>query len=131
MSWSSCYSGSNNIHFNFPTMMSDARNYTNWQPEVVIDKKIQEEKNINSNLEYRKFLQNNGSTIIKHNQVNSCNKCGICPYNPSTYENLSKPYIYSNLLRNDSEVKYNSDLKNEYLSKQILQSRLFTPFTIN
>ena len=26
MSWGTCYSGSNNIHFNFPAIMDDSRN---------------------------------------------------------------------------------------------------------
>ena len=27
MSWGTCYSGSNNIHFGFPPIMTDGRNY--------------------------------------------------------------------------------------------------------
>lgn len=131
MSWGTCYSGSNNIHFNFPSMMSDGRNYTSWQPEVVIDKKIEQEQNIKSNMQYRQYLQNNALNIMKNNQLNTCDECGICPYNPSTYDNLTQPFFYSNLLTNNSPFGYNnSDLKNEYLSRQTLQSRLFTPISI-
>ena len=131
MSWGTCYSGSNNIHFNFPSMMSDGRNYTSWQPEVVIDKKIEQEQNIKSNMQYRQYLQNNALNIMKNNQLNTCDECGICPYNPSTYDNLTQPFFYSNLLTNNSPFGYNnSDLKNEYLSRQTLQSRLFTPIYI-
>ena len=32
MSWGTCYSGSNNIYRDFPPIMNDGRNYTNWQP---------------------------------------------------------------------------------------------------
>ena len=130
MSWATCYSGSNNIHFNFPTMMSDGRNYTSWVPEVVIDKKIKTEQNIKSNMVYRQYLQKNALNIIKYNQLNSCDGCGICPYNPSTYDNITQPFFYSNLLTNNSPFGYDSDLKNEYLSRQTLQSRLFTPIAI-
>lgn len=131
MSWGTCYSGSNNIHFNFPSMMSDGRNYTNWEPEVVIDKKIKQEQNIKSNMQYRQYLQNNALNIMKNNQLNTCDECGICPYNPSTYDNLTQPFFYSNLLTNNSPFGYNnSDLKNEYLSRQTLQSRLFTPISL-
>ena len=131
MSWGTCYSGSNNIHFNFPTMMSDGRNYTSWEPEVVIDKKIEQEQNIKSNMQYRQYLQNNAVNIMKNNQLNTCDDCGICPYNPSTYNNLTQPFFYSNLLTNNSPFGYNnSDLKNEYLTRQTLQSRLFTPISI-
>ena len=32
MSWGTCFSGSNNIHFDFPPIMSDGRNFSSWQP---------------------------------------------------------------------------------------------------
>ena len=32
MSWATCYSGSNNIHFNLPPLMSDGREYANYDP---------------------------------------------------------------------------------------------------
>lgn len=130
MSWATCYSGSNNIHFNFPALMSDSRTYTNWRPEVLIDKQIKQENNLKNNSEYRKYLQNNALNIIKHNQLGACNECGICPYQRSTYDNLTQPFFYSNLLENNSPFGYsNSDLKNQYLSRDMLQSRLFTPIT--
>ena len=39
------YSGSNNIHFDFPPIMSDGRNYASWQPEAVINARIQKQEN--------------------------------------------------------------------------------------
>jgi hypothetical protein len=44
MSWAVCYSGSNNIHFNFPPIMADGRNYASWQPDAVINNRIQSNK---------------------------------------------------------------------------------------
>ena len=70
MSWGTCYSGSNNIHFNFQSMMNDGRNYTSWEPQVVIDKQIEKEQNIRSNMEFRQFMQNNALNIMKNNQLN-------------------------------------------------------------
>ena len=32
MSWGTCYSGSDNIHYDFPSIMNDGRLFTNWQP---------------------------------------------------------------------------------------------------
>ena len=63
----SLYSGSNNIHHNMPPIMSDGRNYSSWQPEAVTNSKIQQQEGIKSNWEYRKFLQNNASNIMKFN----------------------------------------------------------------
>ena len=36
MSWATCYAGSNNIHFDFPPIITDGRNYAKWQPGAVI-----------------------------------------------------------------------------------------------
>ena len=44
MTWGTCYSGSNNIHFDFPSIMSDGRNYSNWQPGAVINEELSKEK---------------------------------------------------------------------------------------
>ena len=37
MSWATCYAGSNNIHFNYPPIMNDGRNFASWQPGAVIN----------------------------------------------------------------------------------------------
>ena len=37
MSWGTCYSGSNNIHFNFPAFMDDGRNFSNYEAGATLD----------------------------------------------------------------------------------------------
>ena len=54
--WATCFSGSNNTHFNFPPIMADGRNYATWQPEAVINKRIQTQENIKSNWSYRQYF---------------------------------------------------------------------------
>ena len=49
MSWATCFSGSNNIHFNFPPIMNDGRNYASYQPEAVINERIQQQNHITTN----------------------------------------------------------------------------------
>ena len=39
MSWGTCYAGSNNIHFDFPPIMMDGRNFAKWQPGAAINEK--------------------------------------------------------------------------------------------
>ena len=56
MSWATCFSGSNNIHFNFPPIMQDGRNYASYQPEALTNNKIQMQNNINSNWKYLLLL---------------------------------------------------------------------------
>ena len=60
----SCYSGSNNIDFNFPPMMNDGRNFVTWQPDAVVNERIQRQEGIQSNWGYRQFLQKNGFKLF-------------------------------------------------------------------
>ena len=69
MSWGTCTNGSNNIHFDFPPIMNDGRNFATWQPGAVINKQIRKENNINTNSQYRQFLTENADSIIKANQL--------------------------------------------------------------
>lgn len=39
MSWATCYSGSNNIHSDYPALMSDGRHFTDWRLGAVINEK--------------------------------------------------------------------------------------------
>ena len=65
--WGTCFSGSNNIHFNFPPIMADGRNFASWQPDAVINERIQKQENIHSNWTYRQYLTNNALHIMKYN----------------------------------------------------------------
>ena len=68
MSWATCYSGSNNIHFNFPPIMADGRNFASWQPEAVVNERIQKQEHITSSWAYRQYLTNNALQIMKYNR---------------------------------------------------------------
>jgi hypothetical protein len=122
MSWGTCYTGSNNIHFNFPPIMADGRNFASWQPGSVINEKIRQESGIKTNWQYRKYLMENADQIIKYNQLGACNECSSTS-NYSDEETINK----SNLVNSQPFGYENSDLKNSYLSRQQLQERMITP----
>jgi hypothetical protein len=130
MSWATCYSGSNNIHFNFPPIMADGRNYASWQPDAVINKRIQNQENIHSNWAYRQYMQHNGLEIMKYNGEEACYDLGLNPhvYTGKTPSN-NVPYLYRNTYDNNQPgYGYsNSDLKNPYLSREQLNARLISP----
>ena len=134
MSWSTCYKGSNNIHFNFPPLMHDGRNYSNYEAGASLDNKLKEKANIKTNSDYRNYLQTNADLIIKNNQLSACGECSTCPYFSGPIQNLptTKPYIFNSILSNDQPFGYEtSDLKNIYLSKQVLEAQMHAPrFTI-
>ena len=127
MSWATSYKGSNNIHFNFPPLMNDSRNYSDYQPGTNLDKKIKEQQNIKTNSEYRKYLQQNSEEIIKKNNFNALKKVSFNVSNNNNYE-FTQPYIFDSILSNDQPFGYeNSDLKNIYLSRQVLESKMHAP----
>ena len=140
MSWGTCYSGSNNIHFDYPAIMSDGRNYANWLPGAAINEKIRKDEGIKSNWDYRRYLTQNADTIIKNNQIAACDEC--CSINTNEvleqgqnqlpkgmYVQSQTPYLYKSCSDN-SKPNYGyqeSDLKNMYASRVNLQSRMITP----
>jgi len=127
MSWGTCYSGSNNIHFDFPPIMSDGRNFASWQPGAEINKTIRKENNIATNWQYRKYLVQNADQIIKLNQQEACNDCGCCNV-PHSEKSSNTPYTYKSCVDNSTPFGYeNSDLKNTYLTAQQLQCRMNAP----
>lgn len=129
MSWGTCYSGSNNIHFNYPPIMADGRNFASWQPGSVVNEKIREESGIKSNWQYRKYLMENADQIIKYNQLGACDECSSSVASYGGGEKLTgTPFVYNSYLENSQPFGYeNSDLKNSYLSRQQLQERMVTP----
>lgn len=129
MSWGTCYSGCNNIHFGFPPLMADGRNYADWLPGDAINQKIREENNITTNWDYRQFLTKNAEQIMKQNSVEACDQCCTCP---ARYGNVqpqtNTPFLYKSCTQSTQPFGYeNSDLKNLYLNEYQLQCRLSAP----
>jgi hypothetical protein len=104
MSWATCYSSSNNIHFDYPPLMSDGRLY---KEAYFIDNKLREKFNIKNNYDYRQFLQKNSNSLIDINQCDLVN-------NKNTNVSDEKPkYGYKE-----------SDLKNIYLSRNFMNNKI-------
>ena len=130
MSWSTCYSGSNNIHFNFPPIMMDGRNFSAWQPDAVINQRIQKKEGITNNWNYRQYLQHNGQQIISYNNEEACYELGLDPHVQSGKTPSSNvPYTFRSTFDTSTPgFGYcNSDLKNPYLTSEQLNSRLVAP----
>jgi hypothetical protein len=125
MSWGTCYSGSNNIHFNYPPLMDDSRLFSDYNSSVLNDNVLKHRNNIRTNNDYRKYLQTNGDAIIKNNQLIACNECTVCPYyNKNSTINSKTPYIFQSILSQDQPYGYEtSNLKNLYLTQQQLDAQ--------
>ena len=130
MSWATCFSGSNNIHFNFPPIMQDGRTYSSYQPEAVVNQRIQEVNNINSNWKYRQFLTQNADQIMQFNTTEACYTLGLNPhYATNATPSSNVPFLYKSTFDTSSPgFGYpTSDLKNPYLSRQQLEARMISP----
>ena len=130
MSWATCFSGSNNIHFNFPPIMQDGRTYSSYQPEAVVNQRIQEVNNINSNWKYRQFLTQNANQIMQFNTTEACYTLGLNPhYATNATPSTNVPFLYKSTFDTSSPgFGYpSSDLKNPYLSRQQLEARMISP----
>ena len=130
MSWGTCYSGSNNIHFNFPPIMADGRNFAQWQPDAVVNNRIQQKEGITNNWSYRQYLQQNGLQIMNYNTTEACYELGLDPHiqtGKTPSDNV--PYTFKSTFDTGKPgFGYcNSDLKNPYLSREQLNSRLISP----
>jgi hypothetical protein len=130
MSWATCYNSSNNIHFDFPPLMSDGRNYADWQPGATINENIRKSAGITSNWQYRKYLTNNAENIMRYNNLSTSEDCngGSSDYSIGQNDVPNTPYTYKNSFDKSQPYGYEgSDLKNAYLDKFQLQSRMVTP----
>ena len=109
--------------------MTDGRNYSDWQPNAVVNNQIIKEAGIKSNWQYRKYLTENADSVIKLNQVEACNQCCTCPAVYGNHRQIpNTPFLYKSC--NDSTQPYgyeNSNLKNLYLTKQQLNCRKMAP----
>jgi hypothetical protein len=130
MSWATCYSGSNNIHFNFPPIMTDGRNYSSWQPDAVVNERIQRQEGINNNWSYRQYLQKNGLKVMQYNTSEACYDLGLDPHvQTGKTPSNNVPYKFKSTFDTSTPgFGYcNSDLKNPYLSTEQLNARLVSP----
>lgn len=130
MSWATCFSGSNNIHFNFPPIMADSRNYATWQPDAVINQRIQQQEGITNNWNYRQYLQNNGLQIMSYNNKEACYELGLDPHvQTGNTPSSNVPYKFKSTFDTSAPgFGYcNSDLKNPYISREQLNARLVAP----
>jgi hypothetical protein len=123
---------SNNKYDGFPPLMSDGRSITaSWQPEAVLNNYLLKEIDVQTNWQYRQYMIKNAKDIMKYNCVQASNDAGyIKRYedlhnNSSTY---STPYIVPSFTDNSKPYGYqSSDLKDTYLTREQLNSRMVAP----
>jgi len=120
---------SHNIHFDFPPIMEDGRNYATYIPACEINEKIQSRNGLSSNYAYRQYLIKNATNLMKTNQLVACDDTGPCmgQFNRDPIANSTK-HIYRGY--SDSSTPYGyetSNMKQLYLSRMQLEARKDAP----
>lgn len=127
MSWATCYSGSNNIDKTSPARMDDGRFFTNYNLYYESEPSYKASLKMKSNHQYRKYLTDNADNVMKKNRELSGDNCCNCQSSPESIFNPLK-YLYKSC--SDTTMPYgyeSSDLKNLYISRKGLNSRLSAP----
>jgi len=102
--------------------MFTTRDYTTYESSGIANEKIKNKYGIKNNREYKEFLVNNTESIIKRNKYELLFDNNT-PLVESLQEN-SHPYKYENIYDKSKPKGYiESDLKNEYLSREELNSK--------
>jgi hypothetical protein len=96
----------NNIHTDSPAIMADGRTYSNWQPCAVINENIRKREHINTNWDYRNYLQSHANSIMSLDRRNACEQTGCTP------------------IHNKLSLTPPTDLQKIYLSRQQLEDEI-------
>ena len=122
--------GFNNKYSELAPFMSDSRLFTSYDPNYETNDNFMEKNNIQTNYDYRQFLIHNANEIIDNNNKEHCMNVGTCRFSMEPYSerNPEGKYLYKG--HSDQHKPYGyetSDMKEKYVSRDALQSRLAAP----
>ena len=110
--------------------MTDGRNFSGWQPANAVNESIRRAENIKSNWDYRRYLTTNAEQIMTINRIDAVNISNHGEFDVNSYEQEQRnvPFMYSSVMDTREPFGYvQSDLKDIYLSREALQSRMVAP----
>ena len=116
----------------FPPLMQDGRSIvSSWQPESAVNDRILKKHKIQSNWEYRQFLNKNAKEILENNFKEACNDTGYNSTIPSNHTGMpyyNVPHFYDSIEDNTVPLGVKTtDLKQLYLSREQLEARKVAP----
>lgn len=118
----------NNKYPIFPPLMKDGRSViSSWNAESSINDKIRKENGIVTNWDYRRYLTKNAATVMENNYNETANDTGSM-FIEQTRQTPNSPFLYGSI--NEKAIPYGfeeSDLKDNYLSREQLYSRKCAP----
>jgi hypothetical protein len=114
----------NNVYDNFPPMMADGRTViASYQPDAVTNEQLLKDNGIQTNWEYRQYLQKNANTIMQQNNMSMSNDVGYVRKYDGNTSVSSVPQMFTSLNQRGAAGYSDSDLKRMYLTREELDSR--------
>ena len=91
--------------------------------------KIRVDAEILTNWQYRQYMQKNDNDIMKFNAMQTIYDSGNNPYTLlNTKPTQNTPYLYNSVHPAQNSIPYrNSDLKQNYITKEQMKSRMISP----
>ena len=105
----------------------DETHNSSWQPTASTNNKLRTDAGINSNWKYRTYMQKYANEIMKNNSMQYFNASGNNPYIVHHNDTVSNTPFLFNSIHQDTPLSQNSDLKNEYLTKVRMKTRMVAP----
>ena len=103
---------------------------SSWQPGAIVNNNIQSEAGITSNWKYRQYIQNNANHIMKYNTMEYIYASGNNPYAVTNKVPSSNVPLLLSSLYDQRQPSYgfsDSDLKQNFVSKQQINGRMISP----
>ena len=91
--------------------------------------KIRVDAEILTNWQYRQYMQKNANDIMKYNTMLTIYDSGNNPYTLlNTKPTQNTPYLYNSLHQEHGSSHFrNSDLKQNYMTKEQIKARMISP----
>tara|TARA_R110002012_G_scaffold302716_1_gene504083 strand:+ start:957 stop:1319 length:363 start_codon:yes stop_codon:yes gene_type:complete len=100
-----------------PIVMSDARFISNYIPNAMFETQFKASANVASNEDYRHYLVNNATGIMKYNKKNALQQNVVKEFYKTPYTN-NGPYLFDNVQSQAQPKGFETnDAKQQYLSR--------------
>jgi len=121
----------NNTYYTIePQQEFQGKSYSLWQPGTQTNQKNQIDSGITSNWKYRQYMQKNAKQIMKYNTMQTISTSGNNPYSVLNTNPVNNcPHLYKST-HDSSNPAYgfrNSDLKQDYITKQQTKAKMISP----
>jgi hypothetical protein len=91
-------------------LMSDGRNFTNWQPVALVNETIRRRERLKTDMDYRAYLQKNADSIRSYNMSIAMHEVSNFP--TVSYESQTgTPHLYKTKTLPEAPKYQTSDLK--------------------